>query len=118
MRLFLFSLIISSIGILNAQKQNYLLFSKDKIYTCSNNELNINFKIYELNKKLTIESNFCPECTDDKYYSLKLKTLNKDFYYFEIADYFFIIDLSTSLPFAILINSNSLSIKNQIFNPN
>jgi hypothetical protein len=117
MRLFLFSIILLISFDLTAQKQNFGLFDKDKFYNCSNKELSISLNIYQLNKNLVVESNFCPQCTDTKFYPLKIKKIRNDFYYFEKENYYFILDLSTMLPALILINASANNIKDCKLNP-
>jgi hypothetical protein len=106
MRLFLFS-IISLISLsLNAQKQHYGLLDKDITYELKNKELTVNVKVYIQNKVLKLESNFCPECNDTRYYEIKnIKKLKGDHYFFYIEKYYFVIDLSKLQPSLYLVNS-------------
>jgi hypothetical protein len=100
-----------------AQKQHYGVFDKDRFYNCSNKELSLTLNIYELNKKLVVETNFCPECNDTRFHPVTLKKIRQNFHYFEIGDYYFVLDISTMLPALILINAPSNDIKDCQLNP-
>lgn len=115
MRLFLIiSITLISLS-LNAQKQHYGLLDKDVVYELKNKELTFNLKVYEINKVLKLESNFCPECNDTRYYEIKnIKKLKDDFYFFYIENYYFVIDLSKLEPSLYLVNSFIHNIKNPL----